>query len=467
MGTLIQNGTVVNADGTQKADLLIENGKISDVRNGIDANSHTVIDATGLLVLPGGIDAHTHMDMPFGGTVSADDFLTGTRAAAIGGTTTIVDFAIQARGTRMRDALDIWRAKAEGKACIDYGLHMIVTDLGSDAGKQGLDDMDDMVREGVASFKLFMAYPNVLMVDDGTIFKALKQTAKNGALICMHAENGSAIDVIVQQALAEGKTAPIYHALTRPTKAEAEAVHRSIALAEIAGVPVYIVHLSSEDALNQVREARDRGLPAFAETCPQYLLLSLEDQMPGKSFEEAKYVFTPPLREKKNQPKLWDGLVHDHLQVVSTDHCPFCFADQKQLGKDDFTKIPNGGPGVENRMQLLYHFGVNAGKITLERFVEITSTAPARIFGLYPRKGVLQKGADADIVLWDPNAEHLISAATHHMRCDFSMFEGWKVKGNASKVFSRGELVVDDGSYIAATGRGTYLRREARGGAWQ
>jgi dihydropyrimidinase len=467
MGTLIQNGTVVNADGTQKADLLIESNKVSDVRDGIDANGHTLIDATGLLVLPGGIDAHTHMDMPFGGTVSADDFLTGTRAAAIGGTTTIVDFAIQARGTRMRDALDIWRAKAEGKACIDYGLHMIVTDLGSDAGRQGLDDMDDMVREGVASFKLFMAYPNVLMVDDGTIFKALKQTAKNGALICMHAENGSAIDVIVQQALAEGKTAPIYHALTRPTKAEAEAVHRSIALAEIAGVPVYIVHLSSEDALNQVREARDRGLPAFAETCPQYLLLSLEDQMPGKSFEEAKYVFTPPLREKKNQPKLWDGLVHDHLQVVSTDHCPFCFADQKQLGKDDFTKIPNGGPGVENRMQLLYHFGVNAGKITLERFVEITSTAPARIFGLYPRKGVLQKDADADIVLWDPNAEHLISAATHHMRCDFSMFEGWKVKGNASKVFSRGELVVDNGSYIAATGRGTYLRREARGGAWQ
>lgn len=467
MGTLIQNGTIVNADGRQKADILTENGKVSDVRNGIDANGHTLIDATGLLVLPGGIDAHTHMDMPFGGTVSADDFLTGTRAAAIGGTTTIVDFAIQARGTRMRDALDIWRAKAEGKACIDYGLHMIVTDLGSDAGRQGLDDMDDMVREGVASFKLFMAYPNVLMVDDGTIFKALKQTAKNGALICMHAENGSAIDVIVQQALAEGKTAPIYHALTRPTKAEAEAVHRSIALAEIAGVPVYIVHLSSEDALNQVREARDRGLPAFAETCPQYLLLSLEDQMPGKSFEEAKYVFTPPLREKKNQPKLWDGLVHDHLQVVSTDHCPFCFADQKQLGKDDFTKIPNGGPGVENRMQLLYHFGVNAGKITLERFVEITSTAPARIFGLYPRKGVLQKGADADIVLWNPNTEHLISAATHHMRCDFSMFEGWKVKGNASKVFSRGELVVDDGSYIAATGRGTYLRREARGGAWQ
>src|SRR5487761_1670963 len=265
---LIQNGTIVNAD------------------------------STGLLLLPGGIDAHTHLDMPFGGTNSADDFLTGTRAAAIGGTTTIVDFAIQARGTKMRTALDTWWKKAEGKACIDYGLHMIVTDL-PDAG---LEDMDDLVREGVASFKLFMAYPNVLMVDDATIFKALRQTAKNGALICMHAENGSVIDVIVQQALAEGKTAPVYHALTRPTTAEAEAVHRAIAMAEMAGTPVYIVHLSSEDALNQVREARDRGLPAFAETCPQYLLLSLEETMNHNSFEDAKWVFTPPLREKKNQP---------------------------------------------------------------------------------------------------------------------------------------------------------------------
>ena len=467
MGTLIQNGTVVNADGRQRADLLIEEGKINEVRAGIDPAGHAVVDATGLLLLPGGVDAHTHMDMPFGGTVSADDFLTGTRAAAIGGTTTIVDFAIQARGTRMRDAFDIWRGKAEGKACIDYGLHMIVTDLGSDAGKQGLHDMDDMVREGVASFKLFMAYPNVLMVDDATIFKALQQTAKNGALICMHAENGSVIDTIVQQTLAEGKTAPIYHALTRPTIAEAEAVNRCIAMAEIAGTPVYIVHLSSEDALNQVREARDRGLPAFAETCPQYLLLSLEDQMPGKSFEEAKYVFTPPLREKKNQPKLWDGLIHDHLQVVSTDHCPFCFEDQKVLGKDDFTKIPNGGPGVENRMQVIYHHGVNTGKITLERFVEITSTAPARIFGMYPKKGLLAKGSDADVVLWDPDAEHVISVATHNMRVDYSMFEGWRVKGNARMVFSRGELIVDGGRYLGAEGRGRYLRREARGGAWQ
>src|SRR5438105_9528810 len=271
---------------------------------------------------------------------------------------------------------------------------MIVTDL----GEAGLEDMDDMVREGVASFKLFMAYPNVLMVDDATIFKALSRTAKNGALVCMHAENGSVIDVIVQQALAEGKTAPIYHALTRPTRAEAEAVHRAIAMAEMAGVPVYIVHLSSEDALNQVREARDRGLPAFAETCPQYLLLSLEDNMVNKGWEGAKYVFTPPLREKRNQPKLWQGLRTDNLQVVSTDHCPFCFEDQKALGKDNFTKIPNGGPGVENRLQLIWHHGVNGGRISANRFVEIVSTTPAKIFGLWPRKGVIQPESDADIV---------------------------------------------------------------------
>jgi dihydropyrimidinase len=463
MGLLIKNGTVVNAESTAVADVLIEGSTIREMRAGISPQGHTVVDASGLLVLPGGIDAHTHLDMPFGGTTSADDFETGTRAAAIGGTTTIVDFAIQAKGTKMRSALDTWWKKAEGKACVDYGLHMIVTDLGT----SGLEDMDDLVREGVASFKLFMAYPNVLMVDDATIFKALQQTTKNGALICMHAENGSVIDVIVQQALAAGKTAPIYHALTRPTVAEAEAVQRAIAMAEIAGAPVYIVHLSSEDALNQVREARDRGLPAFAETCPQYLLLSIEDQMPGISFEEAKYVFTPPLREKKNQPRLWDGLKDDHLQVVSTDHCPFCFEDQKMLGKDDFTKIPNGGPGIENRMQLIHHHGVNSGKLTLNRFVEITSTAPARIFGMYPKKGRIAAGSDADLVLWDAQAEHTISAATHNSRCDYSMFEGFKVRGNAKQVYSRGELIVENGKYLGKVGRGNYLRRDARGGAWQ
>ena len=460
---LIHGGTLVTDRHTFHADILVEDGRIRDVAPSIPrANADTVIDAANMLVMPGGVDVHTHMDMPFGGTTSADDFETGTRAAAMGGTTTIVDFAIQARGTKMRDALDIWWKKAEGKACIDYGLHMIVTDLGT----TGLEDMDDMVREGVASFKLFMAYPNVLMVDDATIFRALGQTAKNGALICMHAENGSAIDIIVQKALAEGKTAPIYHALTRPTRAEAEAVHRAIALAEMAGAPVYIVHLSSEDALNQVREARDRGLPAFAETCPQYLLLSIDD-MDKPGFESAKYVFTPPLRERSNQPKLWDGLRNDHLQVVSTDHCPFCFADQKQLGVDDFTKIPNGGPGVENRLQLIHHHGVSTGRLSLNRFVELVSTTPARLFGMYPRKGALEVGSDADIVIWDPSAEHTISAQTHNMRVDYSMFEGFQVRGNARQVFSRGELIVDKGKFLGKAGRGNYLRRAARGGAWK
>src|SRR3954451_8005402 len=400
--------------------------------------------------------------MPFGGTTSSDDFETGTRAAAFGGTTSIVDFAIQARGTRMRDALDTWWKKAEGKAVIDYGLHMIVTDLGT----SGLEDMDSLVAEGVASFKLFMAYPGVLMVDDATIFQALSRTAKNGALICMHAENGGVIDVIVERALAEGKTAPIYHALTRPATAEAEAVHRAIAMAEIAGAPVYIVHLSSEDALNKVREARDRGLPAFAETCPQYLLLSIEE-LERPNFEGAKYVFTPPLREKKNLPKLWDGLKDDHLQVVSTDHCPFCFEDQKVLGKDDFTKIPNGGPGIENRLQLIHHHGVNQGKLSLNRFVEITSTAPARIFGMYPRKGQIAAGSDADIVIWDPKAPYRISAQTHHMRVDYSMFEGFEVEGNARTLFARGEAIIDGGRWLGKPGRGNYLRRAARGGAWK
>jgi dihydropyrimidinase len=461
--TLIRNGTVVTARETKAADVLIEGARIAEVRGGIPTDrAENAIDATGMYVIPGGIDAHTHLDMPFGGTTSADDFETGTRAAAFGGTTSIVDFAIQARGTKMRSALDTWWKKAENKAVIDYGLHMIVTDLGT----SGLEDMDEMVDEGVASFKLFMAYPNVLMVDDATIFKALARTAKNGALICMHAENGSVIDVIIAKALAEGKTAPIYHALTRPTRAEAEAVHRAIAMAEIAGAPVYIVHLSSEDALNEVREARDRGVPAFAETCPQYLLLSIEE-LERPNFEGAKYVFTPPLRTKENLPKLWDGLKHDHLQVVSTDHCPFCFEDQKILGKDDFTKIPNGGPGIENRLQLIYHYGVNAGKLSMNRFVEITSTTPARIFGMYPRKGEIAAGSDADIVIWDPKAPFTISAKTHHMRVDYSMFEGYEVQGNARTVISRGEVIVDGGQFYGKAGRGEYLRRQARGGAWK
>ncbi|MBI4548481.1 MAG: dihydropyrimidinase [Ignavibacteriae bacterium] len=462
MSTTIKNGRIITAEQDYKADIYVERDKITAIGANLPMKADITIDANGKYVIPGGIDVHTHLDMPFGGTVSSDDFDTGTRAAAFGGTTTLIDFAIQAKGMRMRDALDIWWKKAEGKACTDYGLHMIVTDL-PDAH---IEDMNDMVREGVSSFKLFMAYPGVLMVDDATIFKAMRKTAENGALICMHAENGSAIDLIVKKAVAEGKKAPIYHALTRPTTLEAEAVNRAIALAEIAGVPVYIVHLSSYDALQRVAEARDKGLMAYAETCPQYLFLSIED-LDRPNFEGAKFVFTPPLREKWNQDKLWDGLKTNNLQVVSTDHCPFCFKEQKELGKDDFTKIPNGGPGVENRLQLLFEGGVNKKRISLNRWVEITSTTPAKMFGMYPRKGTIAIGSDADIVIWNPNIEHVISAKTHHMRVDYSMFEGFKVRGNAETVFSRGEAIIDKGKWLGKTGRGQFIKRDAFAGAWR
>lgn len=461
MSILIKNGRIITAEQDYIADIYVEKDKIKTIGISLDINADTLIDAKGKYVIPGGIDVHTHLDMPFGGTTSCDDFETGTRAAAFGGTTSIVDFAIQAKGTRMRDALDIWWKKAEGKATIDYGLHMIVTDL-PDAN---IEDMSDMVREGVTSFKLFMAYPNVLMVDDETIFRAMKHTSKTGALICMHAENGNVIDMIVQKTLAEGKTAPIYHALSRPTTAEGEAVNRAIALSEMAGAPVYIVHLSSNDALEKVAEARDRGLPAYAETCPQYLFLSLDD-MGKPGFEDAKLVFTPPLREKWHQDKLWGGLRKNTLQIVATDHCPFCFKEQKELGIGDFTKIPNGGPGIEHRLQLLYDGGVRTKRISLNRWVELVSTAPAKMFGMFPRKGTIAPGSDADIVIWDPEKEYTISAHTHHMCVDYSMFEGRKIKGNAETVLSRGEIIVKDDKFFGKSGRGNYIKRDSYAGAW-
>jgi dihydropyrimidinase len=457
--TIIRNGSVVTATDTYKADVAISNGKITAIGTDLPLeNASKVLDATGKLVMPGGIDVHTHLDMPFGGTTSADDFETGTRAAAFGGTTTLIDFAIQYKGQRLRQAFDTWMGKASNKAVCDYAFHCIVTDV-SDGQ---LSEMNDLVHEGVTSFKLFMAYPGVFMLDDGSIFKALQTTSKNGGLVCMHAENGSAIDVIVQQALAEGKKAPKYHALTRPTTAEAEATSRAIALAEMAGAPIYIVHLSCNDALEKVREARDRGLPVYAETCPQYLYLSIENfDAPG--FEGAKYVFTPPLREKWHQEKLWNGLKCDHLQVVSTDHCPFCFKEQKELGRDDFTKIPNGGPGVEHRMSLIYSGGVASGRFSANRFVELVATTPAKLFGLYPRKGTIAVGSDADLVIFDPNSKHTISAKTHHMRVDYSMFEGIQVTGMPDVVLSRGQVVVDGDKFLGRAGQGNFLRRATYG----
>jgi dihydropyrimidinase len=453
--TIIKNSTVVTATDTYASDVGITGGKIAATAQGLPTeNAGKVIDAAGKLVMPGGIDVHTHLDMPFGGTTSADDFQTGTMAAAYGGTTTLIDFAIQFRGQTLRQAFETWMKKAEGKAVIDYAFHCIITDLGD----AQLDEMAQLIHEGVSSFKLFMAYPGVLMVDDATIFKAMSQAAKYGGMICMHAENGGAIDVIVKRALAEGKRAPKYHALTRPTTAEAEATSRAIALAEMAGAPVYIVHLSCNDALEKVREGRDRGLPVYAETCPQYLYLSLEN-MEAPGFEGAKYVFTPPLREKWHQDKLWHGLAHDTLQVVSTDHCPFCFKEQKEMGKDDFTKIPNGGPGIEHRMSLIYSGGVAQGRFSVNRFVELVSTMPAKLFGLYPRKGTIAVGSDADLVIFDPTRRHTISAKTHHMRVDYSMFEGIQVTGMPDVVLSRGRVIVEADKFVGHPGAGEFLKR--------
>ncbi|HEY4950998.1 MAG TPA: dihydropyrimidinase [Candidatus Acidoferrales bacterium] len=454
--TLIRGGTIVTATDTYASDVGIVGGKISVIGLNLPVEgAGTVIEARGMLVMPGGIDVHTHLDMPFGGTTSADDFESGTVAAAYGGTTTLIDFAIQYKGQTLRHAFDTWMKKADGKAVIDYSFHCIITDI---AGAQ-LDEMKAFVREGVPTFKLFMAYPGVFMLDDASIFKAMGVAADCGGMICMHAENGGAIDVIVQRALAEGKRSPKYHALTRPVTAEAEATSRAIALAEMAGTPVYIVHLSCNEALEKVREARDRGLRVYAETCPQYLYLSLEN-MDGPGFDGAKYVFTPPLREKWHQEKLWQGLAKDDLQVVSTDHCPFCMKEQKELGKDDFTKIPNGGPGIEHRVSLVYSGGVHGGKFSPNRFVQLVSTAPAKLFGLYPRKGTVAVGSDADLIVFDAEEEQTISVKTHHMRVDYSMFEGTRVKGVPKTVLSRGRMIVENGKFVGKVGAGEFLKRE-------
>jgi len=459
--TLIQGGTVVTAIDTYAADVAIEGESIVAIfAPGFAPPGafDVTIDARGKYIFPGGIDAHTHLDMPFGGTTSSDDFETGTLAAAFGGTTSIVDFAIQQKGQALRTGIDTWHGKAEGKAAVDYGFHLIMTDVNDST----CAEMQRAVDEGITSFKMFMAYPGVLMVDDGQIFRAMQRAGEIGGLICMHAENGIPIDILVAQAVAKGHTSPKYHAITRPQIAEAEGTHRALCLAEMAGSPVYIVHLSAERALTEVVEARDRGLPAFAETCPQYLFCSDEDlDRPG--FEGAKFVCTPPLRPKHMQADLWRGLRTHDLQVVSTDHCPFCMKGQKDLGTGSFAKIPNGMPGVETRLYLLWDGGVRAGKISMNRFVEITSTAPAKIFGLFPKKGTIAVGADADIVVWDPNKKHVLSQNTLHMRVDYSPFEGQEVTGAPSHVLSRGKVVIENFTYKGKKGDGRFVKRATFG----
>ncbi|HLU66143.1 MAG TPA: dihydropyrimidinase [Kofleriaceae bacterium] len=454
--TLIKNGTIVTAVDQYRGDILIDGETIQQIGTSLDAPADQVIDAAGRYVIPGGIDVHTHMDMPFGGTTSSDDFETGTVAAAFGGTTTIVDFAIQDFGKSLRQGWETWMAKAEGKAVVDYGFHMIMREFTPELGRE----MKDMVDEGVTSFKLFMAYPGVFMMDDAGIFQAMQRSGEIGATICMHAENGGVIDVLVKQALARGQTEPKYHAITRPALAEAEATHRAIKMAEIADVPVYIVHLSAAEALQMVTEARDRGVPAFAETCPQYLFLDYTNyEEPG--FAGSKYVMSPPLRAREKQSEMWRGLRGNDLQLVSTDHCPFCMKE-KELGKDDFSRIPNGAPGVETRLMLLHDGGVRTGQISLNRWVEICSTAPAKIFGLFPRKGTIAPGSDADLVIWDPDKKVTLSHKTLHMRADYNPYEGRQVTGAAETVLSRGRVVVDRGTFTGQKGHGKYLRRAPR-----
>jgi dihydropyrimidinase len=464
MTILVKNGTVVSPTGAVATDVLIDGERVvallepgnTTLATDIEQAADLVIDARGKLVVPGGVDVHTHMELPFGGTHASDTFETGTRAAAWGGTTTIIDFAVQRTGERVQDGLATWHAKAEGNCAIDYGFHQIIGGVDDDS----LKAMDELVAEGVTSIKLFMAYPGVFYSDDGQILRAMQTAASNGSMVMMHAENGIAIDVLVAQALARGETAPRYHGLTRPWETEEEATHRAIMLARLTGAPLYIVHMSAKQAVATLAAARDDGWNVFGETCPQYLYLSLEEHLSAPGFEGAKYVCSTPLRSRAegHHDELWKALRTNDLSVVSTDHCPFCMKEQKELGVGNFSKIPNGIGSVEHRMDLIYQ-GVVDGKISLARWVELCSTTPARMFGLYPRKGVIAPGSDADVVIYDPNATTRISVETHHMNMDHSAWEGFEVAGRVETVVSRGTVVVRDRSYVGRKGHGVYLKR--------
>lgn len=464
---LIKGGRVVTAVDDYVADVLIQSGKIEAIARSLDVDDANVHDATGLLVLPGGVDVHVHMETPMGGGVyTCDTFESGTISAAFGGTTTVIDFAQQFEGESPKLALDRRLADAAPQCCVDYGFHVILTDANADA----IAELPDLVNnEGISSFKLYMAYPGVLMVDDAAIYKIMRKVGNHGGMVNVHAENGSVIQALIEEALAAGNTSPKFHQLTRPRLMEGEATHRVIRIAELAEVPVYIVHLSAKEALDAVVEARDRGIHAFAETCPHYLFLD-HSQYDHPGFESAKYVMTPPLRDHRCQHELWRGLQFDDLQIVSTDHCPFCFNENpmgllksKRYGQDNFNKIPNGAPGVELRLELLYDGGVRTGKINLNRFVQLTATAPAKMFGLFPQKGTIAIGSDADVILFDPNKEHTLSASTHHSNVDYSLFEGRSIQGKVSKVFLRGELIVDGEQWLGNPGMGQYIKRTASG----
>jgi dihydropyrimidinase len=467
MTTLIKNGTVVNATGSTAADVLVDGEQVvallspgSTALGEIAAD--TVIDAAGKYVIPGGVDAHTHMELPFGGTNASDTFETGTRAAAWGGTTTIIDFAVQRYGERVEEGLAAWHAKADGNCAIDYGFHQIIGGI----DEFSLKSMETLIDEGITSYKLFMAYPGVFYSDDAQILRAMQKAADIGLLTMMHAENGPAIDVLAEQLVSQGKTDPYYHGIARAWQMEEEATHRAIMLANLTGAPLYVVHVSAKQAVEQLAWARDKGQNVFGETCPQYLYLSLEEQLGAKSadgdaFEGAKWVCSTPLRSRAegHQDSMWQALRTNDLQMVSTDHCPFCFKDQKELGRGDFRAIPNGIGSIEHRMDLMYQ-GVVTGEIKLERWVELTSTTPARMFGLYGKKGVVAPGADADIVVYDPQGHTSIGyEKTHHMNMDHSAWEGFEIDGHVDTVLSRGKVVVDGGEYVGTKGHGQYLKR--------
>jgi dihydropyrimidinase len=460
MSVLIRNGRVVTAADDYAADLYIEDETITLIGESLDMPADKVIDAAGKYVLPGCVDPHTHLDMPFGGTVTIDDVEAGQTSAAFGGTTCHVDFIIQGHGETFAQAVEGWRAKANGKQVIDMGYHMAVTDLENGGTLEELATLPD---QGITSYKLFMAYKGALMVDDETLFRTMEVAAKTGALVMVHAENGDVIDVLVKQALAAGNTAPVYHALTRPPEAEGEATNRAIQLAHLAGAPLYVVHVTCKEAVEPIALARERGWDVWGETCTQYFFNSLDD-IAKPNFEGAKYVYSPPVRDKSNHDVLWNAVRTDALSVISTDHCAFLFDGQKTLGKDDFSKIPNGGPGLENRLQMIHEFGVRTGRISLNRMVELLATNPAKLFGLYPRKGTVAVGSDADLVIFDPEKQATISAATHHSKSDYNLYEGTRVTGSPHVVLLRGHVLVEDDELVAAPGIGQFVKR-ARFGA--